>query len=286
MPGARGDAIEFWEVATGQKRFAVPQPSFVESLLFSPGGEALITGNLETPSGSMGGPFRGYDTRTGRLLFEAKGHLGPVTELAVSRDGRRLATAGWDTTILIWDLLALRGRRQVARLDAADLPALWDDLAGDAARAAPALARLAADSEQAAHFLGQRLRPVPEPDQQRLARLIADLDADPFVVREQATAELEKLGEQAEPALRKALLGSPTLEARGRIERVLGKLNAALPSGEELRALRAVEALEAMGTAEAMGVLAPLAKGSPGARLTEEAKASLERLAKRPGPDR
>jgi hypothetical protein len=54
-----------------------------------------------------------------------------------------------------------------------------------------------------------------------------------------------------------------------------------LRSGEELRGVRAVEALEHIGTAEAREVLQTLADGAP-ARLTREAKASLERLAKRP----
>jgi WD40 repeat protein len=282
MDGPRGDALEFWEVSTGKKRLSVPQPSNVQSLLFSPDGAVLITGNLETPSGSMGGPFRGYDARTGRLLFEAKGHRGPVTALAVSANGRRLVTAGWDTTILVWDLPALRGRPRLTPLAAAELPALWADLAAtDAARAGRAVARLAADRGQAAHFLGQRLRPIAVPDQRRLTRLIAHLDDDRFAVRERATAELEKLSDVAEPALRKALLGSPTLEARRRIERLLGALEDVPPSGEELRALRAVEALEAMGTAEAKKELTALAGGAAGARLTQQAKAALQRLGRR-----
>ena len=50
--------------------------------------------------------------------------------------------------------------------------------------------------------------------------------------------------------------------------------------------LRAVEVLERIGTPEARQVLAKLADGAPEARLTQEAKASLQRLAKRsaPGP--
>ncbi len=53
-------------------------------------------------------------------------------------------------------------------------------------------------------------------------------------------------------------------------------------SPEQLQMLRVMEVLEHIGTAEARQVLAGLAKGAPEARLTQEAKASLERLAKRP----
>jgi hypothetical protein len=47
-----------------------------------------------------------------------------------------------------------------------------------------------------------------------------------------------------------------------------------------LRELRAVEILERIGTSGARQVLRTLAKGSPAARVTREAKASLDRLAK------
>jgi hypothetical protein len=46
--------------------------------------------------------------------------------------------------------------------------------------------------------------------------------------------------------------------------------------------LRCVEVLEDAGTPAARRLLARLAEGSPQARLTREAKASLQRLAKRP----
>ncbi len=50
--------------------------------------------------------------------------------------------------------------------------------------------------------------------------------------------------------------------------------------------LRTVEVLEIAGTPEARQVLEQLAKGAPEARLTQEAKASLERLAKQQGDRR
>ena len=49
-----------------------------------------------------------------------------------------------------------------------------------------------------------------------------------------------------------------------------------------LRGLRALHALEQIGTPDAQEQLRKLAGGAPEARLTREAKASLDRLAKRP----
>jgi hypothetical protein len=60
--------------------------------------------------------------------------------------------------------------------------------------------------------------------QKQVDRLLADLDSDRFAVRQQAEAELEKMGWMVEPALCKALESKPSLEMRRRIETVLAKL--------------------------------------------------------------
>jgi hypothetical protein len=57
-------------------------------------------------------------------------------------------------------------------------------------------------------------------DPQKIAHWIANLDSDQFAVREKATRELQKLGESAQPALRKALEEQPKPEARKRLERL------------------------------------------------------------------
>jgi hypothetical protein len=57
-------------------------------------------------------------------------------------------------------------------------------------------------------------------DAQKIAHWIHDLDSDQFAVREKATKELAKLGEAAQPALRKALEDHPKPEARKRLERL------------------------------------------------------------------
>ena len=53
------------------------------------------------------------------------------------------------------------------------------------------------------------------------------------------------------------------------------------PPPEGLRMLRAVEALERMDTPAARQALEQYARGAPGAELTRQAKAALERVASR-----
>jgi HEAT repeat protein len=158
---------------------------------------------------------------------------------------------------------------------------LWAELAHtDAQRAGAAMTALLQTPQQASSLFAHKLQPVSAVAPERVARAIADLDGNEFAVRERAARELEQLAELAEPAMRKALAGKPSLEGRRRIEALLDKLDH--PSPEQLRRLRAVEILELLGTPEARKLLQRLADGAPKARLTQEAKASLERLAQRP----
>ena len=102
-------------------------------------------------------------------------------------------------------------------------------------------------------------------------------------MRQQATEELRRLGPGAAGALREALRGRPTAEARARLRRLLEELErpgAPPPPSAELVGLRVLEALELAGTAEARRALGEVARG-PGGRWAGEAKAALERLARR-----
>jgi len=67
-------------------------------------------------------------------------------------------------------------------------------------------------------------RPAAAVDEKQVARWIAELDSDTFTVREKAMQELEKLGNAAGGALRKALAAQPTAEKRRRVQTLLEKL--------------------------------------------------------------
>jgi hypothetical protein len=165
-----------------------------------------------------------------------------------------------------------------------ELETAWSDLAGDdAARAYQNIRRLANSPADAVPYLRQCIQPIARADEKQLARLIADLDSNQFEVRDQATSELEKLGDRASRACREALKDDPSPERRRRLEKLVQKQAREMwsPSPEQLRNLRSVEVLELADTPDARQLLRKLANGAPNTRLTREAQAALRRLERR-----
>ncbi|HEY7428255.1 MAG TPA: sigma-70 family RNA polymerase sigma factor [Gemmataceae bacterium] len=261
------------DLATGHVVHRIDNLSSETALVaFSPDGRMLAWGGYEDPA------IRLLEVASGRERRRLTGHRGQITALAFAADGRRLLSGCNDTTALVWDLAG----HSPATLTAAELDALWADLAGaDAARAYRAMHQLASAPDSSVLFLRKRLQPVATVDEKRMARLIADLDSEDLPVRQKATAALGELADQPLAAYRKALEGKPSLETRRRLEDLLEKASSAWwdVSGERLRSLRAVETLERAGTKEAREVLTLLAAGAPAARLSEQAKAALRQLA-------
>jgi RNA polymerase sigma factor (sigma-70 family) len=241
----------------------------VGCLAFSPDGRTLAWGSHDDPSIHL------LEVATGRERQAFTGHRGGVVSLGYSADGKTLVSSGNDTTLLVWDL-RIRG----GALSAREIDARWNELLGDAPLAYQAVRKLAAAPAPVVEFLRRQIKPVAPIDEKRIARLITALDSDDYQERQKAEAELENLGELATPAYRKALASRPSVEAYRRLERLRKKqlAEARKPSAQRVRLVRAVEILERAGTDEARKLLATLAKGAPGALLTEQARAALGRL--------
>jgi WD40 repeat protein len=270
--------IQFWEVATGKECFALKRrQERIESIAFSPDGKILASGDAE-------GVIYLWEVSTGKVRRRFKEHQGNINSLAFSPDGKLLASASSDCTALVWDVTCPipDHNGEIVACPTRDFPRLWKVLAGnDAAKADDAIRKLIATPKGSVRSLQARLRAVPASMGQRIARLIRKLDSDRFPERQRASVELEKFQELAEPALRKALANRPTPEVRRRAKELLAKRDGRISSADLLRAVRAIEVLEHINTPEARQVLSTLAKGSEDSRITREAKASLERLAKR-----
>jgi RNA polymerase sigma factor (sigma-70 family) len=264
------------------------------SMIRNPAGvsRAKIVGNhgrrvSVSPDGRIAAHLNGnevqlYDLLTGKCFRSlTSGHLGRVTTVAFSLDGRTLVTGGDDQIALVWDLTGMSpdGKMPSAELTPKQLEEFWTLLGRDDARYA--VWALASGSERTTKFLGEHLQPVSPGDEKKVGQWIRDLDDEHFDVRENASKELGRLDWGAEPALQKALKNPPSEEARRRIEELLKNLEPTALTGERLQKERAIEVLERIDSTASREVLAKLAKGVAEAPLTQNAQAALERHAGR-----
>jgi hypothetical protein len=214
---------------------------------------------------------------TGKELACLDGLKADVCTLAFSPDAALLAAGLRDGTVLIYDVHEAVSP-QTLKLGKDELERCWEDLGTrNATRAHSSLGKLVTAACESVPMLRDRLKAVPPVDQKLIQQRIAELDSDKFARRQAAMQELAKIGDQVRAPIRSALHGNIPLETRRRLETVLDGMTV-VSSLETVRTIRAVMVLERIGSADAQTVLATVASGAPGARETEEAKASLERL--------
>jgi WD40 repeat protein len=104
LASASGDrTVKLWDVATGERLDTFSQPTKDQyAVVFSPDGQHVIAGGVDSrirvwrisPSAKEG---------TNDLVESLFAHDGPIVRLAVSRDGRWIASSSEDRTIKIWD---------------------------------------------------------------------------------------------------------------------------------------------------------------------------------------
>jgi WD40 repeat protein len=244
-------ALNVYDTGTGKQvgRFQTTQCQGCHMVLaYAPDGKTLALADVDRD-------IVLWEVVTGKSRARLKGHHRFVESMAFARDGKRLASASADGTALVWDLSV------AAKAAPTTADACWRALAGDDATTAyDAILALVRTPEKALPLLRQHLQPVAVIEPRRLERLVADLDSKDFSTREKASNELEKLGDMAKGALRKALDTRPALEPRQRIDKLLDRLaTIQVTSADLLQALRGVEVLERIGSAEARQLLRTLA---------------------------
>jgi WD40 repeat protein len=272
----REGQVELWHVASQKhfKKLKGPERT-ITCLAFSPDGRTVVAGE-ET------GAVRLWEVATAGERRCLRGHRGAVRSVAFSPDGRALLSAGADTTAIVWDTTGFvpSGLRSLGH-EAHDVEGYWADLAGkDAAKAYRAVWALALGSETSRAFLRARWN-LDGSVAPQIERLITGLNADQFDIRNRSARDLERLGEVAEPALRRARAEGPSLDVRRRAGELVEKLEDAQPSTARLRALRAVEVLQLQG-GQASRLLEAAARWSPEPWVTHEARAVLSQKRKAP----
>jgi WD40 repeat protein len=254
--------IEIWDFASGQEvcRLRVHR-SQVKATALSPDGKMLVSAGADRT-------IRLWDVATGKSLHEIYGHQDEVLAIAFSPDGKRIASASADTTVLIWDIVVLGkvASRLIFRPTLEELNISWIGLGADYRVSNRSIHLLLGAPGLAVPFLKQRLS-QESPHKEQISRLIDRLDSDSFQVREEASKELEKLGESAVPALLRMLANTDSIEARSRAERLLKVLQRRQARGrveesDQLRLIRALSVLAQIRTPEANKALPSAATNS------------------------
>ena len=163
------------------------------------------------------------------------------------------------------------------------LAELWQDLGNrDVAVAQRAIRTLVAGRKDSVAYVADRLRARPlSASEKPIVKLIANLDDNRFKVREEATQELQKLGERAVPFLEAAAHEGTSLEVRRRAGLLLkGRhLDDSGLTTEQARLLRGIRVLEWSATPQARQALERAAGGLlEAAGLTDEARRALQRM--------
>jgi WD40 repeat protein len=100
QPSMRNE-VRYWDAAGGQLVRALPVArGGAENLRLSPDGRRLAW--------SLSGTVIVCDTDTGEELCSVRTHITQVLRMAFSRDNRRLATAGQNGSVEVWDVAAGR----------------------------------------------------------------------------------------------------------------------------------------------------------------------------------
>jgi WD40 repeat protein len=177
-----------------------------------------------TASGTRSGWFWKNENLREQVLFSLPGQGAAVNALSFSPDGRFLASGNSDTTVMLWDVAAAQSAGKGAPLSADERKSCWSDLLGDAGQAYRSMWKLVDDAGSIDFLRNQPKAATAPADAAVIDRLIANLDDPQSKTRSEAAQKLLKLGLPAEIALKKALAGTPSIEARRSMEGLLQSL--------------------------------------------------------------
>ncbi|MBY0523775.1 MAG: WD40 repeat domain-containing protein [Gemmataceae bacterium] len=111
-PADQRNAVKIWDLTTGQVKhdLSAQFKMYIGSAAFSPDGKQVVIGHAgETERGKL---FL-IDAETGKKVREYAGHMGGITDVQFSADGKFLLSTGRDTVVRVWNV---EDTKQVAEL--------------------------------------------------------------------------------------------------------------------------------------------------------------------------
>ncbi len=261
--------VPVFDTATGDLAFKLDrhtEDGYAQHAAFSPDSRLLTFG-----SGGLYGRVEVWEVATRGLVRRFSTGYGGTSRLCVFPDGSRLASAGAEEAVTVWDL-TYRAGKPAPKPD--ELLAAWNALASDdAAIGYPALKLLAAAGDRGTSVIARGTKDILA-TQRKINEWVEELGSQTFTIREVAAKELVAHGARARPAVT-AATKSENPDIRDQAAAVLRKLDAKESitsehglSGDTLRLVRAVQALEDIGTAAAkacLGDIVPVG-GAPATR--------------------
>jgi WD40 repeat protein len=111
--------LKLWDVASGKLRFRLEGiHGHTYALTFTPDGRSLISGgnncHARPGNGQQSVELNVWDVASGERRAYFPGKLPTIRSLAVSPDGKTLATGSWKDNIYLWELSAARPISKVA----------------------------------------------------------------------------------------------------------------------------------------------------------------------------
>jgi WD40 repeat protein len=104
--GGDDHVIHLWDVATGRRQATLTgHGALIRGLAFLPDGRRLVSAAGPTPDSGIGGPdasVRLWDVATHDLITILGEHRSVVWNIAISPDGRSIASSGWGDGIKLW----------------------------------------------------------------------------------------------------------------------------------------------------------------------------------------
>jgi hypothetical protein len=262
----------------GDTNLAIAKEGFdLTQIAFAPDSRQLACALAVPVKGVDSGKIVSFELASKKIRLELSGEI--VHRLAYSSEGALRTGDAADMPVHAGLRALVKAPRSGNEPEA--LRATFEKIAGADAKAAyQAMITLVQAPRQTVALLEQKIRPAQTPDAggRSIAKWTDDLGSGNFAVRTRATAMLQKLGPEAENALRGAAAKSRDLEIKCRIEELLERIASREYTQKEVLHVRAVEVLEAIATPEARALLQRWSAGYATAVLTEEAAKALARL--------